>query len=131
MSYKSILFIGFILAALGVILGAFGAHALKDTLGEYGTSIWEKGHLYQMFHALGIVAIGLIGQHQGINKHLGLAFYCMLAGIICFSGSLYLLALDLGWSWLGPITPIGGLFFIISWILLILAVLRNKDTLIQ
>ena len=131
MNTKTILITGFSLAGLGVALGAFGAHALKEVLGDNGTGIWETGHLYHMLHALGIIAIGLLSLKLKESRLLRSAFFCMLLGIICFSGSLYLLALPGAWSWLGPITPIGGILFIISWILLIIATIKDQSTLVQ
>ena len=114
------LVIGAISGFLVVILGAFGAHGLKDILDEYGKSIYEKAVLYHMFHTIGILILGLIEKIQpAIQLHLpGWAF---LLGIVLFSGSLYSLAVT-GFKWMGMITPIGGVFFIIGWVSLFLKV---------
>ena len=99
-----------------VILGAFGAHGLKDILDSYGKSIYDKAVLYQMFHTLAILALGIIEKVLP-DVQLQLAGWAFLLGIVIFSGSLYILALT-GIKWLGMITPIGRLLFIIRWIVL-------------
>ena len=113
--------IGAISGCLVVILGAFGAHGFKDILDDYGKSIYNKAVLYHMFHTIGILILGLINKIQP-EIHLYLAGWSFLFGIILFSGSLYLLAIT-GIKPLGMITPIGGILFIIGWILLLLKVL--------
>ena len=112
---------------LVVALGAFGAHALENVLDEYGTDIWETAVQYQMFHALAIVAIGILMAPKlfGAVKQLKIAVICMNIGIVVFSGSLYTLALS-GIGILGAITPIGGVLFLTGWILLIVATLKQK-----
>lgn len=111
-----------ILGALSVILGAFGAHALKPNLDAYQMAIYEKGIQYQFYHAIALFATGLLEQHSGRNKWTGLAGWMFLAGIICFSGSLYLLAcrdiLPFPAGWAGPVTPLGGVGFIAGWAML-------------
>lgn len=109
--------------ALAVILGAFGAHGLKSKLDDYGLEIFQKGVEYQYYHVAALLAIGIISmKHPGSLLQWSANF--MIAGIILFSGSLYLLATRsiLGietWSKiLGPVTPIGGTFLIVGWILL-------------
>ena len=114
------LVIGAISGCLVVILGAFGAHGLKDILDEYGKSIYEKAVLYHMFHTMAILVLGLIEKIQP-EMQLSLAGWAFLIGIILFSGSLYILAVT-GFKWMGMITPIGGVFFIIGWVLLLLKV---------
>jgi len=108
--------IGAISGCVVVILGAFGAHGLKDILDSYGKSIYDKAVLYQMFHTLAILALGIIEKVLP-DVQLQLAGWAFLLGIVIFSGSLYILALT-GIKWLGMITPIGGLLFIIGWIVL-------------
>jgi len=108
------LVIGAISGCLVVILGAFGAHGLKDILDEYGKSIYEKAVLYHMFHTMAILVLGLIEKIQP-EMHLSHAGWAFMLGIILFSGSLYILAIT-GLKSLGMITPIGGVFFIIGWI---------------
>ena len=114
------LVIGAISGCLVVILGAFGAHGLKDILDEYGKSIYEKAVLYHMFHTMAILVLGLIDKIQP-EMQLSLAGWAFIFGIILFSGSLYILAVT-GFKWMGMITPFGGVFFIIGWVLLFLKV---------
>lgn len=112
---------------LVVALGAFGAHALDNVLDEYGIGIWEKAVQYQMFHAIAILAIGILMSPKlfGSIKQLKIAAICMNFGIFFFSGSLYILALS-GIGILGAITPIGGVLFLIGWILLLIATLKHS-----
>ena len=114
------LVIGAISGFLVVILGAFGAHGLKDILDEYGKSIYEKAVLYHMFHTMVLLVLGLIEKIQP-ELQLSLAGWVFIFGIILFSGSLYVLAVT-GIKSLGMITPIGGVFFIIGWVSLFLEV---------
>ena len=114
------LVIGAISGFLVVILGAFGAHGLKDILDEYGKSIYEKAVLYHMFHTMAILVLELIEKIQP-EMQLSLAGWAFILGIILFSGSLYILAVT-GFKWMGMITPFGGVFFIIGWVLLFLKV---------
>ena len=107
--------IGSILGMLVVILGAFGAHGLKDILDDYGQSIYDKAVLYHMFHSIAILVVGII-QKILPNLELQLVGLFFLLGIVIFSGSLYVLAIS-GMKWLGMITPIGGLLFMLGWFL--------------
>ncbi len=97
---------------LTVALGAFGAHALRETLDAYGTDIWNKAVLYQMFHTVALLALWLIAAQKNIN--LTPAAWAFVAGIILFSGSLYILAVS-GVKILGAVTPLGGLSFLFGW----------------
>ena len=112
--------IGAISGCLVVILGAFGAHGLKDIFDEYGKSIYEKAVLYHMFHTMAILMVGLIDKIQP-EMQLSLAGWAFILGIILFSGSLYILSVT-GIKLLGMITPIGGGLFIIGWVMLLLKV---------
>jgi uncharacterized membrane protein YgdD (TMEM256/DUF423 family) len=118
----------FILAAisgfLSVALGAFGAHSLKNILDEYGKSIYEKAVLYQMFHTMALFAVAVI-QHLDREASLSIAGWGFLAGIVLFSGSLYLLATT-GTKWLGAITPIGGVAFLFGWFWLVVAIIKGR-----
>ena len=111
---------GAVLGALGVMLGAFGAHALKASLAPEKLAIFEVGVRYQLIHALALLAVGLaLRQTDGaLVRAAGPLF---LGGVILFSGSLYGLALG-GPAWLGPVTPLGGLLLIGGWIVLALGV---------
>lgn len=117
--------IGATLAGIGVILGAFGAHALKDKFAEPRyAAVWETAVQYQMYHALGLLIIGILSSDAllGTSSLLNWAGYLMLTGIVFFSGSLYILAVT-GVKKLGAITPIGGVLFIIAWALVIFNVM--------
>ncbi len=111
-------------ALLAVAIGAFAAHALKTRLSGEMLSIFEIGARYQMYHALGLIAVAwAISQW---NSQLVIAAgWLFVAGIAVFSGSLYVLSLT-GIRQLGAITPIGGLAFIVGWFLLVLAALRSQ-----
>lgn len=110
--------LGAAMAGIGVALGAFGAHALRARLEPRALEIYETGVRYQMYHAFALlVAAWLLSRGVGGASAAGWAF---VAGIVLFSGSLYLMALT-GWTWLGPVTPLGGLAFLIGWLLLALA----------
>ena len=109
---------GAILLALAVGLGAFGAHGLRARLDAYSMSLWEKAVFYHFIHALGILIVSILPK-TGTFPEGGAETVSMLLflGIVIFSGSLYLLAVT-GRSVLGAITPIGGLAFIVGWLLL-------------
>lgn len=114
-----LLAIGAIMACLGVVLGAFGAHALKDKFASpHYTAIWETAVQYHMYHALGLLGLGILSSEAllGASSLLSWAGYLMFAGIVFFSGSLYVLAVT-GVKKLGAITPIGGMLFIVAWVL--------------
>ena len=104
-----------LLGLTGVALGAFGAHALKDTLAARGTlPIWQTAVLYQLVHSVALLA--LAGWRDALGASLTRIALCWVAGIVLFSGSLYWLALG-GPGFLGPITPLGGLAFLAGWAL--------------
>jgi len=106
-------FIGAIFGLLTVALGAFGAHALKTVLDSHGQSIWEKAVLYQAIHALFLLILPSFSSVLSA-KDLNTSGYLVIAGIILFSGSLYILALT-GKKYFGAITPIGGVAFVAGW----------------
>jgi uncharacterized membrane protein YgdD (TMEM256/DUF423 family) len=121
---KWFLFLGSLLAFLAVALGAFGAHALKDKLSVEMTAIWHTSVQYHMYHALGLLAVGLIALHMPPSPWITWAGVFLLTGIALFSGSLYLLALT-EVRWLGMITPFGGTAFLVAWLLLAVGVWRG------
>ncbi|MCX7108437.1 MAG: DUF423 domain-containing protein [Methylococcales bacterium] len=111
------LFLGALSALIGVGMGAFGAHGLKAILSPEMLAVYQTGVTYQIWHALGLIAIALIRQQVPESKLLIWAGWLMFVGILIFSGSLYLLAiLDL--KWLGIFTPIGGVSFMMAWVLI-------------
>ncbi len=103
---------GAVLAGLGVALGAFGAHALEESLPPRALGWWRTAVQYQMWHALGLILIGALPQPR-----LGLAAALLGGGAFLFSGSLYLMAVT-GERWLGAVTPLGGAAMIAGWALL-------------
>lgn len=111
------------LLALAVIIGAFGAHALRAKLSIEMLQVYKTGVEYHFYHALGLLIIGILSFHISSNA-LGWSALFIGIGVILFSGSLYLLAIT-GVKWFGAITPIGGMSFIAGWILLLLAVWKN------
>ena len=119
---------GAINAFLAVAFGAFGAHALKEKLSEKYLAIWETAVQYQMYHAIGLIVIGILMSSSIIGNvsQLNWAGYLMLAGILVFSGSLYVLSLS-GIGILGAITPIGGVMFLAAWIFVIVAVVKHMN----
>lgn len=119
---KKTIIAGAVFAGLAVLLGAFGAHALKDVLGRYA-STWETGVQYQMFHAVGILIIGLLMEKQ-TSRLYNWAAILFSVGIVFFSGSLYVLSISKE-TVLGAITPIGGVCFVVGWFLLILGVSKR------
>ncbi len=116
------LLIGAVYGLLGVALGAFGAHALRSRLSPEMLAVYHTGVEYQFYHAFALLAVGLLAL-QRCPPGLPLAGWCFAAGVLLFSGSLYLLALT-GTRWLGAVTPLGGLLFLVGWGALIWAVVR-------
>jgi len=116
---KTFLLIGALAGFTGVTLGAFGAHALRGRLGPDMLAVFETGVRYQMYHAVAILIVGLILGRMG-GWMVSTAGWLFTAGIVLFSGSLYLLAFT-GVTVLGAITPIGGLAFLLGWAFLAVA----------
>ena len=110
--------IGAVFLALAVGLGAFGAHGLKDRLDAYSLGIWEKAVFYHFIHALGVLVVSMLPR-TGTFPINAASSVCWLltAGVLIFSGSLYILALT-GARSMGAVTPVGGLCFIAAWLLL-------------
>lgn len=105
-----------------VALGAFGAHGLKQVLSEYELDIYKTAVHYQMWHTLLLAILSRVPDNCSIRW----AARSLLIGIVLFSGSLYLLAISKV-SWLGMITPLGGLAFLLAWGLLVVSVIRSSD----
>lgn len=112
-SCQTLIAVGSLFAALAVAAGAFGAHMLKSIVDPPMLAVFETAARYQMYHALGMIAVGLAGQVFGCLQ-VARAGWCFAAGIFLFCGSLYAVSL-LGIRWLGAVTPLGGLAFIIGW----------------
>lgn len=112
-----------LLLALAVGLGAFGAHGLKSQLSQEMLQTYKTGVDYHFYHALGLLLVGVLAVTMP-STLLKWSAICLTAGIILFSGSLYILSIS-GIKWLGAITPFGGLSFIAGWILLFVAVWKN------
>jgi uncharacterized membrane protein YgdD (TMEM256/DUF423 family) len=113
---------GAIAAFVGAVLGAFGSHYLRTKLNSEMLNIFEVGVRYQMYHALGLIAVAW-AIARWPQAHFNSAGWCFIVGIIIFSGSLYLLSIT-GSRWFGAITPIGGLAFLAGWAILVWAVNR-------
>lgn len=118
------LVMGAVAGLLAVMAGAFGAHGLRHVVSERGLEVFQTAVSYQMYHALILVAASLMPALGLSRRLLGIACGFWLAGIVLFSGSLYLLVLS-GHHWLGPVTPIGGVCFMIGWALLVAAALKK------
>ena len=112
--------------ALAVGLGAFGAHSLEELLIQ--TNRLETFHTavnYHFYHTLALLGIGILGTLKPEWKGLGFSAWCMILGILIFSGSLYILCLT-GLTWLGGITPLGGLAFILGWMNIFYSNYKNR-----
>lgn len=119
---KFFLIAGAVNALLSVAFGAFGAHMLEGRVADKYLDTWQTAVQYQMFHSIGLMVVAILMSSSLIGSlgSLNWAGYLMLAGIIIFSGSLYVLSLT-GISILGAITPIGGVAFIAAWVMVIVA----------
>ena len=122
-SARWILALASLLAALAVVLGAFGAHALKQRLAPDALAIWQTAVQYHMWHALGLLAVGVIVLNGASSGWLRASSVLFVGGILLFSGSLYALALGAPRG-LGMMTPFGGLALIAAWLCLGLWALR-------
>jgi len=122
--HKLFLFSGTLLGALSVMIGAFGAHALKNHLTAIGRlDVFETAVKYQFYHAFALLMTGLLllrVQHKFI-EYAGFSF---ISGVVIFSGSLYILCIT-NLKWWGAITPIGGVLMIVGWLLLSIAILKS------
>ena len=123
------LVLGSLLAGLAVALGAFGAHGLKKLVDADTVGIYQTGVQYQMYHALALILTGILADKivSGLINYAGLLF---IGGIVFFSGSLYLIASlramnKVVSTGIGILTPLGGLLFILGWVLLLVALIRK------
>ena len=123
------LVLGGVFALTAVMAGAFGAHGLRGTVSSRGLEVFQTAVTYQMTHALALILMAVLsgpGFADGPGRKLmaiGAGFFT--AGIVLFSGSLYLLVLT-QMSWPGPVTPLGGLCFMVGWALLVTAGLKRR-----
>lgn len=115
---KFIIILAGINGFLAVSIGAFAAHMLRDKLSPELLNTFQTGVQYHMYHALGLFGIGLMMLNFPASNLLRISAYLMMAGIVLFSGSLYLLSIT-GIGWLGAITPLGGLCFLTAWALIV------------
>lgn len=124
MTAKTILLIAAVLGVLSVAIGAFGAHGLESTLqANKRLDTFETAVKYQFYHTLALLLIGVLMLNHA-DAYFNYASWSMLAGIAIFSGSLYVLSLT-NLTWLGAITPIGGLAFMVGWVFVFLGVWRS------
>jgi uncharacterized membrane protein YgdD (TMEM256/DUF423 family) len=126
---KHLLAVGGLLSGVGVALGAFAAHGLKKSLSPYLLDVFQTGVQYQFIHSIAILLCGVLLQLKlptKSQKYFALAAICFIIGIFCFSGSLYALAL-MGIKWFGPITPFGGMTFMLGWGLFVYAALQITE----
>ena len=124
MNHRWMVLWGATLGATGVAAGAFGAHGLKNILLPSSLNVWEIGVRYQLIHAMMLLILFALAQLLD-SRLIPRAAQLMAAGTLCFSGSLYLLALT-GSKWLGPVTPLGGLLLIAGWLTLLYAGLKIR-----
>ncbi|WDZ97162.1 DUF423 domain-containing protein [Herbaspirillum sp. WKF16] len=125
MNARSLVIAGALNMFIAVCCGAFGAHGLKKIISDEMLAIWHTAVTYQVMHALGMIAVALLAPKFG-GAALNWAGNLMLAGIVVFSGSLYLLALT-GTRILGAITPIGGVAFLAAWLLVAWAAYKGAN----
>ncbi|MDH5393034.1 MAG: DUF423 domain-containing protein [Gammaproteobacteria bacterium] len=122
---RGLIMLGAISGFLSIILGAFGAHAIKQWLAPDLMSVYQTAVSYQIYHSLGLLLLGLIYHHHQ-NSLIRAAGWLMISGTVIFSGSLYILALaDI--RWLGAVTPVGGSFLILSWLLLAIGIRKQAS----
>lgn len=119
----SFFLLGAISAGLGVALGAFGAHGLRARLAPEMLAVFETGVRYQMYHALALLIVGTAMARVAMPATVMAAGWLFVVGTLVFSGSLYVLAVT-GTRWWGAVTPIGGVAFLLGWLLLIIAAAR-------
>ncbi|HZH37508.1 MAG TPA: DUF423 domain-containing protein [Flavisolibacter sp.] len=126
---KIFIIIGAVLAGLAVVLGAFGAHGLKKVVTPENVAIYQTGVQYQMYHALGLILIGILSERI-LNNYLAYAGVLFVAGVVLFSGSLYLIVSLYAMNRsvptaVGILTPIGGFLFILGWLCFLVSLLKK------
>lgn len=129
--HKGFLKVALVMGALSVMMGAFGAHALKDLVSQRVTVTFETAVRYQFYHVFALLVVAIL--YKEFNRPwLKAAGYCIIAGFLLFCGSLYMLCyvqaiVSPGYKWLGPITPLGGVAFIAGWVCMLVAVFRTRS----
>ena len=124
---RSWLAMGALIALVAVMAGAFGAHGLRGMVSARGLEVFQTAVTYQMYHAIALILVALLFAAGLSQRLLAMAGGFFLAGILLFSGSLYLLVLtDI--RWVGPVTPLGGVCFMVGWAVLVAAALRRPAT---
>ncbi len=127
---KKFLRMGSIMALIAVVLGAFGAHILESYLTPEEIETFNTGVRYHFYHSFALLLCGVL-LHYGKKSNINYAGWFFFGGILLFSGSLYFLSmqetLDLNLFWLGPVTPLGGLSFMIGWVLLFLSTYQTSE----
>lgn len=128
MSPRRAIALGAALGALAVVLGAFGAHGLRDRVTPEMLQVYETAVRYHFYHAFALVLVGLFASTRTADAGRGgsRAACFFLAGILVFSGSLYLMVAT-GWRWLGAVTPFGGIALIVGWVLFAIAAVRSES----
>jgi uncharacterized membrane protein YgdD (TMEM256/DUF423 family) len=126
---KRIIITASLLGIMAVVLGAFGAHGLRGKISADELKTWDTAVQYHFYHVLALLFLSTFARFN--SRLINVSSWCFTFGIILFSGSLYILAskniLNITQtSFIGPITPLGGVFFIIGWICLLLATIKNK-----
>ncbi|MDM1396331.1 DUF423 domain-containing protein [Myroides odoratimimus] len=126
---RKVIFIAAIIGAIGIVLGAFGAHGLKKVVTEAQVATFEIGVRYQMYHALFLLFIGICGIFS--DKAKKIVMYLVLFGILFFCGSIYLLTfkdmITIDLRVIGPITPVGGVLFIVAWLYAGIQAYKSKN----
>lgn len=127
---KQIILTASFFGLFAVILGAFGAHGLEGKISDYHIGTWQTANQYHFYHTLALLFLATFSRAK--NASIRISFIAFTIGILLFSGSLYILSVReliglANYRFLGPITPIGGLFFMIGWIGLFVAAMRNRS----
>lgn len=122
---RPIIVAGAVLAFLGVLLGAFGAHALKHRIDPELLAVYQTGVQYHIVHAIGIILVGVLVHALPSSKSLPIAGWTMVGGVIVFSGSLYVLSLT-GIRAFGIVTPLGGFALLMAWLLMAIGVAKTR-----
>ncbi len=127
---KKIIIVASLFGVLAVVTGAFGAHTLKKMITIDSLEVWQTAVQYHFYHTFALLFLSTFARFK--NNLIKISAYCFSLGIILFSGSLYLLATKVLYasavnlSFLGPITPLGGAFFIVGWVCLLMAAVKDK-----